>query len=160
MSGAGRSQKLDAYASTAADRIVFFQGLVDQREEARALKEYGRADVIEEQLDRNSVTVNRAEGSWSSGCGFKGPVLSPISQSGRQPNTGVSSSSEGPSAGIEGGSVPESRAQRDVRRKALSEERLSAFIEPHLRTDALQAMLADPGGPTHHEFMRASGYLD
>ena len=83
VSRAGRSQKSDAYASTAADRTVFFQGLVDQREEARALKEYGRADVIEEQLDRNSVTVNRAERSWSSGCGLKGPVPSPISQAGR-----------------------------------------------------------------------------
>ena len=45
--------------------------------EARAPEEYGRADVIEEQLDRNSVTVNRAERSLSSGCGLKGPVLLP-----------------------------------------------------------------------------------
>ena len=77
-----------------------------------------------------------------------------------QPNTSGSSSGAGPSAGIEGGSVPESRGQRDVRRQALSEERLSAFIEPYLRTDALQAMLADPGGRTHHELMWASGYFD
>ena len=156
--GAGRSQKSSASASTAADRTVFFQGLVDRREEARALKNYGLADVFEEQLDRNAVTVNRADRSWSSVCGLGGPVASPINQSDTLLHSKGSIS--GSTVGVEGGSVEGSRTQRDTRRRALSEERRSELIEPHLRQDALQSMLADPGGPAHQDFMRASGYFD
>ena len=101
--GAGRSQKSSASASTAADRTVFFQGLVDQREEARALNNYGLADVFEEQLDRNAVTVKRAERSLSSVCGLGGPVPSPINHADTRPHNKGSSS--GPTAGVEGGSV-------------------------------------------------------
>ena len=53
-----------------------------------------------------------------------------------------------------------SRSQYDVRRRAGSEERSPLLVEPHLRADTLQSMLADPGGPAHHQFMRASGYFD
>ena len=158
MSGAGRSQKSSTSASTAADRTVLFQGFFDRREEARALKNYGLADVFEEQLDRNAVTVNRAERSWSSVCGLGGPVPSPFSHADALPHNKGSSS--GPTAGVEDGSVDGSRTQRDTRMRALSEERRSELFEPHLRQDALQSMLADPGGPAHQDFMRASGYFD
>ena len=119
---------------------------------------YGFADVFEEQLDRNALTVNRAERSWSSGCGLGGPVPSPIRHADAlRRNKG---SSSGPTVVVEGRSVDGSRTQRDTRPRALSEERRSELIEPHLRQDALQSMLADPGGPAHQDFMRASSYFD
>ena len=47
-----------------------------------------------------------------------------------------------------------------LRHELESNERRSALVEPHFRQDALQSMLADPGGPAHQDFMRAFGYFD
>ena len=84
--GFGRAQKPGAPASAAANRCFVFQGLVDEREWARALKDYCQADAIKEQLDKLSVVVVDAERFWSSASALCGPVPSPMLQSDTLPS--------------------------------------------------------------------------